>query len=125
MIMNAASSKRLLDVDALRDETYFTVFAQWSSEVRLFSVEWEIIGTEREALEAVQQNDHAALVFRSDPDIPRKDVSEDIARLWARQIIDRGYDPTRDVLPEFISRHLTADDIGALSPAFHLLHAAE
>jgi hypothetical protein len=109
--------------DPLADRTFFSVLAQWPREVRPFTIEWPLIETEPEALEAVQQNDHAALVFRHDPDSARWDVSEDIARLWLRQIVDRGDNPLDGPLPEFISRHLTSDDIDKLLPAF--LHAAE
>jgi hypothetical protein len=110
--------------EPLGDQTYFTVFARWPREVRLFSVEWELIETEAEALEAVKHTYNAALVFRHDPDVPRKDVSEDIARAWLSQIIGRGFDPGRDRLPEFIRQHLSADDVVAMMPVYPL-HAAE
>ncbi len=63
--------------------TFFTVFARWPDEVRLFSIEWEMIETTAEALAAVRQNPRAVCVFRHDPDGPHRDVSEDIARRLA------------------------------------------
>jgi hypothetical protein len=57
--------------DALNDKTFFRVFARWPREVRFFSIEWELIETEAEALAVVKETENAVLVFRNDPDVPR------------------------------------------------------
>ena len=97
----------------LEDATYFTIFARWPDEVRLLSIEWEMIETEAEALAALRQNERAILVLRSDPDCPRRDVSEDIARAWLEELLASGFNPDQDRLPAFIGEYLTKDDIGA------------
>lgn len=91
--------------------TFFTVFARWPDEVRLFSIEWEMIETTAEALAAVRQNPRAVCVFRHDPDGPHRDVSEDIARAWLDELIAAGFDAEEDTLPTFIGEHLTSAEI--------------
>jgi hypothetical protein len=97
----------------LEDATYFTIFARWPDEIRLLSIEWEMIETEAEALAALRQNERAVLVLRSDPDCPRRDVSEDIARAWLEELVAAGFNPAQDRLPAFIGEYLTEDDIRA------------
>jgi hypothetical protein len=101
----------------LEDATYFTIFARWPDEIRLLSIEWEMIETEAEALAALRQNERAVLVLRSDPDCPRRDVSEDIARAWLDELLAAGFDPGQDRLPSFIREYLTEDDIETNRPA--------
>jgi hypothetical protein len=98
----------------LEETTYFTVFARWPDEVRLLSIEWKMIQTPAEALAAVRQNRQAVLVFRCDPDVPRRDVSEDIARAWLDELLDAGFNPNQDMIPAFIGEHVTRDDIAGL-----------
>jgi hypothetical protein len=90
----------------LENASYFTIFTRWPDEIRLLSIEWEMIETPQEALEAVRQNANAVLVFRHDPDTPRRDVSEDIARAWLEELRAKGFDSTDDTLPAFIATHL-------------------
>jgi hypothetical protein len=99
--------------DDLENKTFFTVWARWPGQTRLFSVEWEMIETEAEAVAVLRENRHAVVVFRHDPDVPRRDVSEDVARQWLRERADRGYD--HSALPDFIARHLTSDDIADIT----------
>ena len=80
-------------------ERIYTVFARWPREVRLFTVEWEMIENEAEALKAVKETENAVLVIRNDPDIPRTNVSEDIARIWLRELMERGDDLIRRKFP--------------------------
>jgi hypothetical protein len=96
---------------AIENQTYFTLFARWPREIRLMSIEWEKIHTEAEALEAVKQLDHVVQVWRNDPDVARCDVSEDVARTYLDQWIERGGNPEEDDVPEFIGEHLTTDEI--------------
>ena len=90
----------------LENASYFTVFTRWPDEIRLLSIEWEMIETLGEALAAVRQNERAVLVFRHDPDVPRRDVSEDIARAWLAELEAQGLDTGQDALPAFIRQHL-------------------
>ncbi len=90
--------------------TFYTVLARWPHEVRLMSIEWEVIESEKEALEAVKQNDHSILVFRNDPDVPRRDVSEDIAWKWLRELITEGFSPEEDDMPSFIAELIKIED---------------
>lgn len=92
--------------DSIGNETFYTVLCRWPREIRLFTIESTTIENDAEALEAVKQNDNAAAVFRHDYDIPRKDVSEDIARLWLDEMIDGGFNPEEDNLPPFIEAHI-------------------
>lgn len=101
---------RLPKADAIADQTYFTLLARWPGEIRLFTVEHPLIENEQEALEAVKRNDHAAFVFRNDPDAPRRDVSEDIARAWLTEWIKDGNSPEDDEMPEFVARHISHDE---------------
>lgn len=97
----------------LENATYFTIFARWPDEIRLLSIEWEMIETETEALAALRQNERAVLVLRSDPDCPRRDVSEDIARAWLEELLASGFNPAQDTLPAYIREYLTENDIRA------------
>jgi hypothetical protein len=90
----------------LENASYFTVFTRWPDEIRLLSIEWEMIASPAEALAAVRQNERAVLVFRHDPDVPRRDVSEDIARAWLAELEAQGLDAGQDALPAFIHQHL-------------------
>lgn len=96
------------------EKPYFTIFARWPGEVRLFSIEWEMIETAAEALAAVRQNARAVQVLRSDPDSPSRDVSEDIARAWLAELQDAGFHPDEAVIPAFIGEHLSRDAIAQL-----------
>lgn len=97
--------------DAIADQTYFTLFARWPNEVGLMTVEWSMIQTMAEALEAVKQNERTVLVFRNDPDVPRRDVSEDLARIWLKELWVHGFDPAEESVPAFIGEHLTDDEV--------------
>jgi hypothetical protein len=103
--------------DALNDNTYFTLFARWPGEVRLFTVEWELIQTEAEALSAVKETENAVLVFRNDPDVPRADVSEDIARLFVKDLLARGFNLEAIDFPSFVLEHLSPADIALVDGA--------
>lgn len=96
--------------------SYFTVFTRWPDEIRLLSIEWEMIQTPAEALAAVRQNERAVLVMRHDPDVPRRDVSEDIARAWLDDLRAQGFDPRQDPLPAFVREHLGDAATGRYGP---------
>ena len=92
---------------------YFTIFARWPGEVRLFSIEWEMIETKarpwprcgrsmRRAGVPVIRTAHAATSRR------------DIARAWLADLQDKNFDPDEDVIPAFIGEHLTHDAIAQL-----------
>ncbi len=112
---------RMKPGDALGDKTYFTIFARWPREVRLFSIEWALIETEVEALAVLKETENAVLVFRNDPDVPRTDVSEDLARTWLHELNARGISLSGNDLPSFIREHLSEDEIAQNNWA----HAAE
>lgn len=90
--------------------TFFTVLARWPREVRLMTVEWEQIENEKEALECLKQNERAILVFRCDADCARRDISEDIAWSWLRELIAGGFNPEEDDMPTFIAEHISISD---------------
>lgn len=98
-------------VDPLNNETFYTIFVRWHGEVRPFTVENAMIETEAEVIDALVQNPNAFVVFRHDFDSPRRDVSEDIARLWLAKLKERGVDPRTDTLPAFIGLYLDEDEI--------------
>lgn len=109
-------------IDACGYKTFFSIWARWPGQVRLFSIEWEMIETEAEVVTVLRENRHAVVVFRHDPDVPRRDVSEDVARRWLRERVASGYDPPD--LPEFIAEHLSSDDIAIITHSTWS-HAAE
>lgn len=95
------------------NKSFYTIWARWPGHDRLFSVEWEMIETEAEVITVLRENRRAVLVFRHDPDVPRRDVSEDMALLWLRERVARGYDQTD--LPEFIAENLSSDAIARVT----------
>lgn len=92
-------------MDTLGNASYFTLLARWPGEIRLFTVEGPMLQTEAEVIEALEQNERAVLVYRHDPDAPRRDVSEDIARRWVSEL-ETGIDGLPDYLPAFIRAHV-------------------
>jgi hypothetical protein len=99
----------------LSTETFYTVWVRWPGETRLQSIEREMIESEDEAISVLREIPAVAVVFvfRHDPDVPRRDVSEDLARRWLRERTNRGYDPV--TLPDFIAQHLSSDDIADIT----------
>lgn len=86
---------------------FYTLLARWPGEIRLFTVEHEMLESEDEVIAALPQHPHVALVFRHDDDAPRRDVTEDIAiRLYLRWI--EQHDPVREPLPRFIADNIPA-----------------
>jgi hypothetical protein len=70
----------LVAPDIFGNTTFFTVWARWPGQLRLASIEWDMIETEDEAIAVLRENPRAVVVFRHDSDVSRRDVSEDIAR---------------------------------------------
>jgi hypothetical protein len=90
----------------LENATFFTLFARWPDEIRLFSIEWEMIESQAEALATLRQNARVVFVLRHDPDVPPRDVSQDLARAWLEELRAHGFDAEQDALPGFIAEHL-------------------
>jgi hypothetical protein len=93
--------------DALGPTAFYTLLARWPGEIRLFTIEHEMLENEEEVIAALPQHPHVALVFRHDDDAPRRDVTEDIAiRLYHDWI--EAHDPAREALPRFIADNIPA-----------------
>jgi len=88
--------------------TFYTIWCRWPGEIRLFTVEAPEIHNDAEALAELKQHENAVRVFRHDSDVPRRDVSEDLALLWLGELIAGGIDPEAN-LPRFIAEHVSAD----------------
>lgn len=97
--------------DTLANQTTFTIWARHPGQIRLWSVEAPMLQTMAEALEELKQHDRAVMVTQSDPDVPAKDVSEDLARAWLKELWAHGFDPTEENVPAFVGEHLTNDEI--------------
>ena len=93
--------------DAIGNATFYTLLARWPDEIRLFTIEHEMLEDEAAVIAALDQHPHVALIFRHDEDGPRRDVTQDIAlRLyddWARE-----HDVARETLPRFIADNIPA-----------------
>jgi hypothetical protein len=96
--------------DPLNGLTFFTLLARWRGEVRPFTVEHSLIQTEDEVIDALLEHPNAFVVWRHDSDVPRQDVSEDIARRWLDRLRASGHGPD-DMLPAFIGQFLTDEEI--------------
>ncbi len=94
-------------MDALGNVSFFTLLARWPDEIRLFTVEHEMLEKEDDVIAALDQHPNVALIFRHDNDAPRRDVTEDIAirlyRHWCK-----AHDPAREPLPRFIAENIPA-----------------
>ena len=98
-----------LSQDTIANATFYTILVRWPREVRLFTHEGPMLESEAEVLAALDQlSGEVACIFRHDYDIPRKDVTEDIARAAYRKLIDAGHTPS-DSFPVFIMEHAPSD----------------
>jgi hypothetical protein len=97
--------------DPLASTTFYTILVQWRDEVRPFTVESQLLQTEDEVITTLEENPNAIAVYRHDPDVPRQEVSEDIALRWLAQLYERHFDPGEDTLPRFIGNFLNDDQI--------------
>ncbi len=87
--------------------TFYTLLARWPDEIRLFTVEHEMLESEDAVIAALPQHPQVAHIFRHDDDAPRRDVTEDIAvRLYHDWI--KSHDPSRETLPAFIAENIPA-----------------
>ena len=107
----------MTDQDAIGNATFYTVHVRDRTKIRPFFPESEVPETLEETLAIVQELDgQVAVVFRHDCDIPRKDVTEDIARLWHGKLIADGHGP-HDAWPDFLMEHAPTDcDLGYSGP---------
>lgn len=110
--------------DPIGNTTFYTVFARVPGQVRPHQLEGEMIETVEEVLAAIDQLPKGWTlwcVFKIAGDIPREDVTEDIARraywLWRHA----GHSPSLHDLPQWISEHLPSD----LDGGYRVAHAAE
>src|ERR1700675_1340451 len=101
--------------DAIGNRTLYIVLVNFPKYTDLLTREWPICTSPEAALTLVQDaGEDAALVFACTYDCPRRDVSEDIARMWCEQIRKGGFDPDMDIIPSFISRHMTDSEVDAI-----------
>jgi hypothetical protein len=87
--------------------TFYTIWCRWPGEIRLFTVEAPEIHTDAEAMAELKQHENAVRVFRHDYDVPRRDVSEDLAEQWLSDLFLAGFDPQTDDMPAFIAEHIS------------------
>jgi hypothetical protein len=113
-----AETKRSdLSQDAIGNDTYFIVWCRVPGQIRLFQVYDEMIETKEEVLQVVSELPDSwsvACIFRHDYDIPRKDVTEDIAHLaWQRWKTDNDNSIGGAPVPDFVMQHAPIDcDVG-------------
>ncbi len=93
--------------DALGNVSFYTLLARWPDEIRLFTVEHELLENEDEVIAALDQHPHVALIFRHDDDAPRRDVTEDIAIRLYHDWCAR-HDLRAESLPPFIADNIPA-----------------
>lgn len=106
-------------MDALGNQTFFVIMVKDKKSIRPFTVEHEVPETREEALALVKEWDgyltdfSVFAVYQCDPDIPRKDISEDLAVEWAEELKAGGFDPDIQNWPTFITRNVpTYYDLG-------------
>src|SRR5512146_1004182 len=108
--------------DFLGNETFFTVWVRDGKAIRAFQPEHDQIETIEEALALVQEQEaqfgtyRVVGVFRHDYDVPRRDVTEDLAVMWADAIKCGG----DDFYPDFVLQHVPSSyDVGYSGNADH------
>jgi hypothetical protein len=93
------------DTDAIGNQTFYTIFVRWPDEVRLFTGEHTMLETVDDVLAEIDQLSNGAKVaaiFRHDYDVPRQDVTEEVAELAMRRWEAEGNVEGRDPMPDFI-----------------------
>jgi hypothetical protein len=94
-------------MDALGNVTFYTLLARWPDEIRLFTVEHPLLESEEDVIAALPEFPRVTRIFRHDDDVPRRDVTSDIAMRLYHDWMEN-HDPACEALPAFVADNVPA-----------------
>ena len=94
---------RARDVDVLGNKTFYTILTKWTDGLE--TIEWKTLWSREDVIEAVYNHDRVAIIFQHDYDVPRRDITEDIAIDMYHEWVKEN---TPESAPDFIKNNAPA-----------------